>query len=162
MNCDCILQWAVSYDMDEYISKLPNSLTDQRPQIVLAEQLLDETDRKVGGKSGDLMFSWLNFRVQDRNTSFALSRNILQGQYARLEHREDSNLRGQCYGKAKSFIGKSAVRCDVGLGFTIHRPIILIGHGAFQKQGIRVAPDVRTWHARLGSSAGHCDFAEQN
>lgn len=151
-------KWAASYDMDEYFSKVPKN-DRSRVKTVSAVELLDEADRKVGGKLGDLMFPWLRFRVRDQNVSFALSRELLDGKYAVLGHEERNYSMNICYEKSRMYLGKSAVRCDVGLGFTIHRPIVgSVPDGIFQKQGARVYRGVRTWHARLGSSSGKCEF----
>lgn len=140
--------------MDEYISPVP--IGDGVVKSAPAEAVLDQADQKMGGH-GDLVFKWLSFRVNSSSDSRTLSRYLIRGQLPKLLSRTES-FAGQCYALADRFMsGKSAVRCDVGLGFTIHSPVI-IRPGKGITRGLNRHPTLRTWHARLRHANSKCDY----
>lgn len=69
---------------------------------------------------------------------------------------------GQRYALGNRFVaGQSAVECDVGLGFTIHYPVI-IRSGKGITNGLNRHPMLRTWHARLRHAKSKCDCIPPN
>lgn len=85
----------------------------------------------------------------------------MHGQKAELVNRANSSASERCYYKLGDPTGKSAVRCDVGSGFSIHHPMMFKGgqHDREQVQGSRMYYGLRTWHPRLQSSKGSCEYA---
>lgn len=148
-------KWAVSHDIDEYLSVVPLGWSiDSVP----AAQILDSADRDMGRK-GDLVFQWLNFRVKSLNDTRTLSTQLIHGNIPKLENKENDTGSKHCYDRRRVSTGKSAVRCDVGLGFTIHHPVTeKVGFRMDINQGDRRSRRLRTWHARLGSASSKCDY----
>lgn len=88
----------------------------------------------------------------------------------------DGNSNGMCLAWEMSLNGKAAVRCDHGLGFRIHRPIVFDiyeneeevkkwgGKGVLQKVAdarqfpFRPVRAVRAWHPRTRSSKRACVY----
>lgn len=151
-------QWAASYDMDEFFGTVPGTTLVSTK----ADEVLDAADRSFGSPRGDLVFQWLNFRVQSAEDSRKLSKDVINGKRARLVNREHVGKDEECYAKTRDDTAKSAVRCDVGLGFTIHHPVVGGGKKMEIRQGNRVYRGLRTWHARLGklkwAHAADCDY----
>lgn len=141
--------------MDEYLSIVPPSW---RVDSTSAEHALDAADRGTGRK-GDLTFQWLNFRVPSLNDTRTLSQNLLRGDIPALADRDGAEKSSRCYDRTRVATGKSAVRCDVGLGFTIHHPVTEnVGYQMKIHQGARLSRLLRTWHARLSSASSKCDY----
>ena len=151
-------KWAASHDIDEYFSAVPAPGGVVRPAP--AAVALDAADA-ARGAGGALTFGWLNMRVASVNATRTLSRGLVRGRMARLRHRNVAFWSRGCVAAARR-TGKSAVRCDVGLGFTIHHPVV-----AHEQYGIRKIKQgtqlgvLRTWHARLKSASGDCEYAEE-
>lgn len=146
--------------MDEYFAPQVPPLRRQ-PGAGRADEVLDYIDRLLGDSLGHFVFQWLNFRLLSTRDSRALSASLIKGQRAVLSNRANVSASDRCYYKLGDNTGKSAVRCDIGLGFSIHHPILVSpgsGHKAFF-QGNRMYYGLRTWHARFGRSKGTCDFA---
>ncbi|CAN8063630.1 unnamed protein product [Agarophyton chilense] len=144
-------KWAVSYDMDEFIARVPF----KRRYTVSSENAEDVLDRATSSLHGYAYFTWLNFLVPD-NSSNKLTEEIMKGSIPVLNGDRD------CYALGRDPTGKSAVRCDVGLGFTIHRPVIRQKSSdptiLNQIQGERRSNKLRTWHPRIGRSSSKCIF----
>lgn len=145
--------------MDEFLASVP--ALPKRPGP--ADQLLDEADRSFSAPRGDMVFQWLNFRVRSAEHSRALSARLIRGLPTTLSNQENASRPEQCYERPRDETAKSAVRCDVGLGFTIHHPVMSIaGRGMEMQQGNRIYRGLRTWHARLGAlkwaHVADCDF----
>lgn len=142
----------MSYDLDEFIANTPSFRGAKFVQHN-ASWYLDRIRRH----SGYMFFPWLNFLVKE-NSSIELTKHIMSGKRPELKGRGKD-----CYAFTNDITGKSAVRCDVGLGFTIHRPVIRKKNSDAtvldQIQGERSSRSLRTWHPRFGSSRGKCHFA---
>lgn len=107
------------------------------------------------------MFQWLNFRVPNSNDSWALTLQVMGGRHALLRDPDNPNLSTKCYERRKISTGKSAVRCDVGLGFTVHHPVLAESKkGMAMKQSRRMFLGMRAWHGRIGEGYGStkCDY----
>lgn len=139
--------------MDEFLLMKPGMRRSSSTDALL--------DKASGRRKGHMFFSWLNFRVTS-SASRSVTRALMGGRAPVLRNRTDSKKQSSCYDFTKDPTGKAAVRCDTGLGFSIHRPIILApdGKGLDQVQGNVRSRLLRTWHARLGSSTGKCDYVE--
>lgn len=105
--------------MDEYLSAVP---LGRSIESVPAEHVLDSADRDMGRK-GALVFQWLDFRVKSLNDMRAVSKHLINGDVPKLEKRENATDIKHCYDAGGVSAGKSAVRCDVGHGFTVHHPV---------------------------------------
>lgn len=148
--------------MDEYLASVPSSPMP----VERADRILDEADASFGAPRGDIVFQWLNFRVVSAEDSRTLSRELIAGKKIKLVNRKNADKGAQCYEKTRDDTAKSAVRCDVGLGFTIHHPVIAVeGNNMEVAQGNRVYRGLRTWHARLGevkwARVADCDYEPQ-
>lgn len=153
-------QWGASYDMDEFLAPIPTMPKGPGP----AQPILDEADKSFGIARGDMVFQWLNFRVRSTEDSRALSVRLIRGFPTTLHNQENSSRPEQCYERTRDDTAKSVVRCDVGLGFTIHHPVMAAtGKGMEMQQGNRVYRGLRTWHARLGqlkwAHVADCDYS---
>ena len=160
-----LFKWAVSYDIDEFLGQAPKSvvgpLGQQRKDLVVGQRRADvvlDGENVFGG--GYMYFSWLNF-LSDGNMSRSLTKQVMQGRAPLLMHK-DGESGHDCYAFTRDPTGKSAARCDVGLGFTIHRPVIIKTGGNHeilgQTQGQVRRRGLRAWHPRLGGSRGQCAF----
>lgn len=150
-------KWAASYDMDEFLAPVP-SKSGSSFESAPASKVFDAANEKVRGK-GHMVFQWLNFRVSSLNDTKKLSKAIAQEKYPVLKPQRGKEG-SDCYAKRSNAVGKSAVRCDVGLGFTIHHPVVSAkDRGIEFVQGKTLHKGLRTWHARLGSANTACDFA---
>lgn len=148
--------------MDEFLASVPSS---PKP-AGRADQILDEADASFGESQGHVVFQWLNFRVESAEHSRALSKELITGKKLMLINRQNPNKEAQCYEQTRDDTAKSAVRCDIGLGFTIHHPVIAVeGQRMEVVQGNRVCRGLRTWHARLGevkwARVADCDYKPQ-
>lgn len=157
-----IWKWAVSHDMDEFLASVP-SIPKPGGR---ADQILDEADASFGASQGHVVFQWLNFRVASVEHSRALSKELIAGKRLMLVNRQNADKGAQCYERTRDDTAKSAVRCDVGLGFTIHHPVIAVeGQRMEVAQGNRVYRGLRTWHARLRAvkwaRVADCDYEPQ-
>lgn len=109
---------------------------------------------------GHMYFTWLNFLINSTQSSRMVSRDLLHGKEPSLITRSTAPANYDCHKFPPYSTGKSAVRCDIGLGFTIHKPVIqdesapknALGH----KQGKIRSKALRTWHPRLEYSSGKC------
>lgn len=152
-------QWAASYDMDEFLASVPDKPRPPGP----AQPILDEADKSLGAPRGDMVFQWLNFRVASTEHSRTLSAALIRGLPTVLRNQENSSRPELCYQRTRDDTAKSAVRCDVGLGFTIHHPVMASpGREMEMRQGNRIYRGLRTWHARLGqlkwAHVADCDY----
>ncbi|KAI0560179.1 hypothetical protein FGB62_122g047 [Gracilaria domingensis] len=142
-------KWAASYDMDEFMAATPSTGSFSPKN---AEKALDQWTTRL---TGHVTFPWLSFLVPS-NTSNKLTEEIISGRAPVLKGEKD------CYGPGKDSTGKAAVRCDVGLGFTIHKPVIREKSPdptiLRQIQGKRGSRRLRTWHPRMQRSRGKCAF----
>lgn len=146
--------------MDEYFAPAVPALKRQ-PEAGPAHEVFDYIDKIVGGFGGHFVFQWLNFRMKSVEDSRAMSAGLIKGHRAVLSNRANLSESGRCYYRLRDDTGKSAMRCDIGFGFSIHHPVLVSsgsGHKRFL-QGNRMYYGLRTWHARFGHSKGTCDFA---
>lgn len=143
--------------MDEFLAPVPvtpGSSFESAP----ASTVLDSANAQVGGK-GHMVFQWMNFRVSSLNDTRKLSQDLVRKRYPTLTPQRGKGG-SDCYARRSSSVGKSAVRCDVGLGFTIHHPVVsATDRGKEFIQGKTMYKGLRAWHARLGSANTDCDFA---
>lgn len=144
--------------MDEFLGFSPkNGKLLSAP----ADVALDKVNRN--GKSY-MYFTWLNFKIQT-NSSRSLTRDMMDGEALDLRPRKNEK-NSDCLSFSNDPTGKSAVRCDVGIGFTIHRPVIRKSGEALgilgQIQGEIRMRQLRTWHPRLDGSRGTCMYVEKN
>lgn len=150
-------KWAFSYDWDEVILATPSRFRLKRRQGP-AEKLLDASDT---GRRGYLTFKWLNF-LASAESARNFTTDLMTGQTPKLvPKRGQEGNRVNCWGK-QSPTGKPAVRCDLGLGMTIHASVVWEssrpGPSLIMRQVTRPVRTFRTWHPRLGSSSGMCAY----
>lgn len=144
--------------MDEFLSPVP---AQARKLPLLAEDALDEAEASIHSSGGNLVFQWLNFRILSSENARALSQNVLKGQVVeKLKNRVNASESFKCYDRLGDNTGKSAVRCDVGVGFSIHHPIVNVPGKRMmsQRQGNLIYRGLRTWHARFLKSKGMCFY----
>lgn len=145
--------------MDEFLASVPAIPRQPGP----ASQIFDEAASTFSSTRGDLIFQWLNFRVRSPEDSRVLSARLIRNLPTTLSNQEIPARPEQCYERTGDDTAKSAVRCDVGLGFTIHHPVMALpGKGMEMTQGNRIYRGLRTWHARLGqlkwAHVADCDY----
>lgn len=141
-------KWAMSYDMDEIL------LDDPRRDVWNtrsgnASDVFDGEDKR---RSGYLTFQWLHFLNND-NVSRIVTSEIMRGFAPRLKATSGSTKSLTDLLVSKDPTGKCAVRCDVGLGFTIHASIIKkpsTDPNAYDGMQVHnIVRGMRMWHARL-------------
>lgn len=89
-----------------------------------ATGLLDRVSAREKASPSGLIFTWLNFHLKDSDDLLPLTKQIQHGSMPTLRHESVTSGR-ICYEYPKKhFEGKPAVRCEKGLGFTAHVPII--------------------------------------
>jgi hypothetical protein len=156
-------RWSSSYDLDEVLA----------PQGVRAGEALRETRAAVlfdslNGRGANAMkFIWLNFRVAGRGGHYEhstrpLTRSLLKLRTPALMDRETGGQE-DCYRwpSGQSLNGKTALRCDDGVGFTIHAAVQLRPESLLNgttRVMTNVVRSVRLWHPRLNGSLGQCDL----
>lgn len=147
--------------MDEFFmpaSNGPKALASRR-----ADRILDAANENSEGnpREGSFVAQWLNFLIDTEEDARNLSRVVAKGRIPTLANKDDVSRSSECYNKLEDETGKSAVRCDVGYGFTVHSSIFVYkddhGHINFTV-GWRVNRDLRTWHARYYYSKGSCKY----
>lgn len=150
------IQWAVSYDLDEFLAN-PKKTGGYIP-VEDATTVLDRANRF--GR-GHMYFTWLNFLINSTQSRM-VSEDLLDGKEPSLVPRSIAPKKYDCHKFPPYSTGKSAVRCDIGLGFTIHKPVIQDESAPKtslgQKQGKIRNKALRTWHPRLQSSSGKCTY----
>lgn len=147
--------------MDEFLSPTPNEPTEIVPRQI--DEVLDAANDATGGNKlqAALVMQWLNFRLRSEDDARDLSTTLGNGHTAQLRDRVDAARSERCYYKLGDNTGKSVVRCDVGLGFTIHHPVVVAKSptGALSfVQGNRMHRGLRVWHARFSKSKGTCYY----
>lgn len=152
-------KWAVSYDLDEMVMGKPSSLTwfNRFMQAGPAAQLLDAADAE---HAGYFTFGWLNFLASGA-AARNLTHDVMQGRPPALKPKAgDATDTARCWKGWTT--GKAAVRCDIGVGFTIHSPLIMkssLGRVVpVVKPAPRLSSSFRTWHPRLQSTSGMCAY----
>lgn len=156
-------QWAASLDLDEVLLGRPTKTgVSHRSTTGKACHLFNG----IVGYSRNRYFTsgWINFRSSaavTRNLSMMIMKKRLPQLKSSVKGNSSSN---HCYIRRST--GKPAVRCDVGLGFTIHQVIIR----KFYREAATVPhisttmvskrnPTLMTWHPRLQPySTNICDF----
>lgn len=141
-------KWAMSYDMDEFL------LDDPRRDnwSTRSGNASDVFDREDKYQKGYLTFQWLHF-LNSVNISRIVTSEIMRGFAPRLKATTGSTKSLLDLLSTRDPTGKCAVRCDVGLGFTIHASIVkqpssnLNAHDG--KQVHNIVRGMRMWHARL-------------
>lgn len=167
-------KWAASYDMDEFFSFVPSS-TLKHVKRARAATIFDKS------KSAHLVAQWMNLKIGSYNEdddAKTLTNIVATNHIPALSNKYDAAKSTSCYDVLADDTGKAAVRCDVGMGFSIHHAVVISGtkpstkgksHGkgnqsvvlAFQ-QGAKVDRMFRTWHARYDVSKGPCEFKASN
>lgn len=148
-------KWAASYDTDEYM--WPESAMKVRGRP--AGEVLDQADESMGS-AGHMVMQWLNFKMRCAEDMQRLSTGLLRGESARLRHMSNESLSERCYNGGGDGSGKAVVRCDVGLGFTVHHPVVVDPGARMMRflQGKRRYKGLRTWHARVAKARSMCYF----
>lgn len=151
-------QWAASYDIDEFLSPAP-VLRAVTPAP--AERILDAADAR-NESQGHLFFDSIEFHVESQLDSRSLTTYLQRGQLPQLKNQQNLASSGQCYDRLPNTAGKAAVRCDKGLGFTIHYPAVQEDRFGMQvRHGRHADRRIRTWHARLAKAFGKCSYDPQ-
>jgi hypothetical protein len=147
------VQWAALLDIDEYVSLNKGS----GGQKLESERAADRFDKLNGNGENAILFSWLNFLV--KNSSRSLTRSVMRHRMPVLRDPSDKSV--NCYKwPPQDLNGKAALKCDEGLGFTIHRAVQLppkASMDAWSRDIFVLSPDLRAWHPRLRSSQGKCE-----
>jgi hypothetical protein len=147
------VQWAALLDIDEYVSLNKGS----GGQKLESERAADRFDKLNGNGENAILFSWLNFLV--KNSSRSLTRSVMRHRMPVLRDPSDKSV--NCYKwPPQDLNGKAALKCDEGLGFTIHRAVQLppkASMNAWSRDIFVLSPDLRAWHPRLRSSQGKCE-----
>lgn len=145
-------KWAVSLDLDEAILDAPGG--NKKARSGPAAELLDLPE---GASRGFFTFKWLTIGCP-HDTVRNFTTDLMQGRKPELKPRGPQGGATDCSDPSPT--GKSAVRCDHGLGFNVHKPLI--------RKRIEYSPDLvtseghslsyfyRTWHARRKVDRNRC------
>lgn len=150
------VQWAASVDLDEYLAP-STAVGFFEPKWTRAERIFDRSNWR---RRNAIKFTWLNFRVASMDLSRNLSQKVLSHKLPKLRDPHKANAR--CYDVPRNDKnGKSALKCDYGLGFTVHYAV-QASRSWRMDQWTRRTPvttrNVRTWHPRLKGSMSKCEF----
>lgn len=144
-------KWAASYDMDEVFLDDPRH-DNWNTRSGNASNIFDERD---GRQKGYLTFQWLHF-LNSVNVTRIITSEIMRGFVPRLKHKSGAAASWSTLLASRDPTGKCAVRCDIGLGFTIHASVIRQSssnpNALDGKQVHNHVRSMRTWHARLEGS----------
>lgn len=162
-------KWAAALDLDEFLAPAPS-----QPDVWMgrAEKWFDVANSVRG--YGGMTFGWLNF-LASPGSARNLSADIAEGGTPRLKslvRRGMSTPPSGSHCKLRPrHVGKPAVRCDVGIGFTIHSPQVRNVHadnrsnerdhgGSFLAvKGVQaLSRHLFTWHPRMNATAGSCAY----
>jgi hypothetical protein len=148
-----VTQWASILDIDEFVSVNKGVAGAKLDE----ERAADRFDAVNSNGENAILFSWLNFLV--RNSSRSLTRSVMRHRTPVLRDLSDKSV--DCYKwPPKDWNGKAAVKCDHGLGFTIHRAVQLPRNAAmdaWSRDTYVLSPKLRAWHPRSQSSMGKCE-----
>lgn len=151
-------RWSASYDLDEFLAPAAGGGGDAMT-ATRAENLFDALNRR--GRNS-LKFTWLNFRVKDAHLARPLTRSLIAAHSPALQNPATGAV-SECYAWPTGVgnNGKTALRCDSGVGFTIHAAVQMLP-GKLLNQTVRptylASKKTRLWHPRLEGSLGKCDF----
>ncbi|CAN8062651.1 unnamed protein product [Agarophyton chilense] len=156
-------KWATLYDLDEYIAMTDGKGPMQHTQRVRAGALFDDMLRESEHMTkAAFTIAWLNFQILRRDVS-SITHEVLRGRSQTLvpaasmpsspsTPSPSTPSTSECYDTQRVPTGKAVVRRDVGLGFTVHQPLVHLRarHLAHVKWQVSCRSErVRVWHARL-------------
>lgn len=152
-------RWAVSYDLDEYIAPLALE-AGERQRSRRAAEVFDGLNRR--GLNA-MRLTWLNFQLTDAHYMRPLTRSVMKHIAPALRNNNAETSDELCYGwpSGQSRNGKAALRCDNGLGFTIHAAVQLPAGKMLNEsdRSMKLFPrSFRVWHPRASGSLGKCHF----
>lgn len=151
-------RWSASYDLDEFLAPAASG-GGEVMAATRAEDLFDSLNQR--GRNS-LKFTWLNFRLKDAHLARPLTRALMAAHSPALQDPKTGEVR-ECYAwpRGQGNNGKTALRCDNGVGFTIHAAVQMLP-GKLLNQTVRptylASKKTRLWHPRLEGSLGKCDF----
>lgn len=153
-------KWAISHDMDEFLlwysPDLNISSSAMKP--VRADTVLDSMDVK---NVGFMTIEWLVFK-SSRAVMSNITADLLSGKPPTLKFINPSERGPDCRGKWNT--GKPAVRCDIGLGFSVHQPVV---DDVKEDQGLSIFSEntvehlvssYYVWHAKIYNSGSLCVY----
>lgn len=155
-------KWSMLHDMDEVVMDDPR----HNKWLVRSGNASNIFDREDRLHKGFLSFTWLHF-LNSENVTEMLTRDIMNGVAPKLVTTPGSSKSlSELLSTRRDPTGKCAVRCDVGLGFTIHASVVRASpRGSRELSGMQVhqfARSMRTWHARLKYSRTNLTSVHMN
>ena len=143
-------KWAASLELDEFFA--PNSNSIHLP----TNKIVDVFDLSNIFAGGSMCYQHVNFRINE-DYSREMTIDFMRGTGPTLRGRNASD---DCF-QNKDSSGKCAVRCDVGLGFTIRTAVVRhnVGNDRLDmRQRVVRSRQLRAWRPRRSGRNLKCEY----